>query len=212
MPAKSKIKPEIVLVQHWELPAAVTLGSSVRARGVLLEIRAKLAWPLKRTLDIRGNELVLGLPAGEEEAFANVAAIVADTLVGAPDLPVIPREIEDILAMKSSERHRWLKDGRLRSAGTRTIKLRGRARQITFHVFDPRYVEELLDNDQIVTWREDDIETAARNRELARERAAVARLYKAATKSKPAPKTELDEGPRPELRGWEEFERLGLLR
>ena len=73
----------------------------------------------------------------------------------------LPREIEDILAIKTSERHRWLKDGRLPSAGTRTVRLRGRARKITFHVFDPRMVEDLLHSDTIESWREDDALTAA---------------------------------------------------
>jgi hypothetical protein len=36
-------------------------------------------------------------------------------------LPIIPRELEDILTIKASERHRWLKAGRLPSAGTRTV-------------------------------------------------------------------------------------------
>ena len=70
-------------------------------------------------------------------------------LEGIDKLPVLPREIEDILAIKTSERHRWLKDGRLASAGTRTVRLRGRARKITFHVFDPLAVEDLLTSDTI---------------------------------------------------------------
>lgn len=60
-------------------------------------------------------------------------------------LPVIPREIEDILTITTGERRRWLEDGRLPSAGTRTVKLRGRARQITFHVLDPAIVVDILD-------------------------------------------------------------------
>jgi hypothetical protein len=56
---------------------------------------------------------------------------------GIADLPIIPREIEDILTITASERKRWLEDGRLPSAGTRTGRLQGRARKITFHVFAP---------------------------------------------------------------------------
>lgn len=63
----------------------------------------------------------------------------------AETLPVISREIQDILTIKTSERHRWLADGRLACAGTRTVRLNGRARRITFHVFDPKVVEDLLD-------------------------------------------------------------------
>lgn len=212
MPSSPKAKIIPVLVQEWTLPAALTLGSSVRARGIMLEIRAKLAFPLKRALDIRGAVLVLGLPEGADDAFATVSAIVEQTLADAAGLPVIPREIEDILAMKSSERHRWLKDGRLRTAGTRTIKLRGRAREITFHVFDPRYVEDLLDSDQVSAWREDDIEAAAENRRRARERARLLRAPKAVAAPAATYAGGLEEGERPALAGWAEFERLGLLR
>ncbi|MGO4843255.1 hypothetical protein AB4144_64370, partial [Rhizobiaceae sp. 2RAB30] len=70
--------------------------------------------------------------------------MISVALRGIEDLPVIPREVEDILTISSVERHRWLKDSRLQSAGTRTVKLRGRARKITFHVFDPRHIEDLL--------------------------------------------------------------------
>ncbi len=69
------------------------------------------------------------------------------------DLPVIRREVEDILTISSGERHRWLKDGRLQCAGTRTVKLRCRARKITFHVFDPRRIEDVLDRDLVSVWR-----------------------------------------------------------
>lgn len=34
------------------------------------------------------------------------------------------------------------------------MKLRGRARKITFHVFDPRVVEDILDRDLVTVWRE----------------------------------------------------------
>lgn len=76
----------------------------------------------------------------------------------------IPREVEDILSITSAERHRWLKDGRLRSAGTRTVKLRGHAKRITFHVFDPRHIEDLLDRDLVSIWREDDAIASTENR------------------------------------------------
>jgi hypothetical protein len=69
-------------------------------------------------------------------------------------LPVIPPEIQDILTSSTTERHRWLSDGRLRSAGTRRVKLRGRGRKITFHVFVPRVVEDILDRDLVTVWRE----------------------------------------------------------
>ena len=52
-------------------------------------------------------------------------ASTSKTLDGIETLPVIPREVEDILGISTTESHRWLKDGRFPSAGTRTVNLRG---------------------------------------------------------------------------------------
>ena len=202
MPAKPKKTAAYPLIRQWELPAAATLGSSVRTRGILLEIRARLLGPMKRMIDLEAGVLTLRMPEGADAA--PILSIVDSTLDGIENLPVIPREIEDILAISTTERHRWLKDGRLVSAGTRTVKLRGRARQITFHVFDPRHVEDILDRDLVDLWREADVETAAENRRRARWKARLTR----AEKSKPVPA----DPSRPSLAGWEEFEREGLLR
>ena len=38
---------------------------------------------------------------------------------------------------------------------------------VTFHVFDPRVVEDILDRGVIDTWREDDAEKAVENRRRA---------------------------------------------
>ena len=209
----SKQKPPAAphLTQEWTLPAAATLGSSVRAKGILLEIRAQLPHALKKTVDIRGAVIILGLPEGGDADFHTVSAIVSKTLVGIESLPVIPREIQDILNITPTERHRWLKDGRLPSAGTRTVKLHGRARKITFHVFDPRRVEEILDGDLVSAWREDDIETKAENRRRARESAAFARMQKKLPAARPSD-TGRDEKTGQTLAGWAEFEASGLLR
>ena len=211
MAPKRKPPALAVFVQEWTLPATATLGSSVRAKGILLEIRARLPWAHRKLLDVRGTVLVLGMPDGMEEDFHRAAAIVSEVLAEADDLPIIPREVEDILTISTSERHRWLKDGRLPSAGTRTIRLRGRAREITFHVFNPRLVEDLLDRDAVATWREIDAETAAENRRRA---AAARRLVRLSKATEAAPTTSRSEkdAARPALKGWEEFEREGLLR
>lgn len=206
-PKSKQIIPP-VFVKEWDLPAAATLGSSVRAKGILLEVRAKLPATAKKLLDVRGSALVLGLPEGEEEQFAALSAKVDTALVGIESLPIIPREIEDILTIKTSERHRWLKDGRLPSAGTRTVKLRGRAKKITFHVFDPRKVEDLLDSDQVTNWREEDIATAAEKR---RQAAWKRKLVKAEAAEKAKPKG-MEESDAPNLAGWEAFMREGLLK
>ncbi|CDX39493.1 conserved hypothetical protein [Mesorhizobium plurifarium] len=125
-------------------------------------------------------------------------------------LPVIPREVEDILTISSGERHRWLKDGRLQSAGTRTVKLRGRARKITFHVFDPCHIEDVLDRDLVTVWREEDTAATAENRRRAAAKAALKRAQKRGRAS--SSDSTWDEDPPSKLRGWEDFAGEGLLR
>ena len=134
--------------------------------------------------------------------------IVEDTLVGIEDLPVIPREVEDILMITTAERHRWLKDGRLKSAGTRTVKLRGRARKITFHVFDPRHIEDVLDRDLVSGWREEDALAAAENRRRAAGKAAQTRAGKRASKASTGQRQAVTTS----LTGWDDFDSDGLLR
>ncbi len=195
------------LTQQWTLPPAATLGSSVRARGILLEIRAHLPWVLRMQLDIEGMVLTLRMPKDETDDFRAAAADVSAVLKRAESLPVIPREVEDILTISATERHRWLKDGRLQSAGTRTVKLRGRKKKITFHVFDPRHIEDVLDRDLMTLWREEDAATAAENRRRAAGKAALARARKQGGKAASAGDEEHGE-----LQGWEEFESEGFLR
>lgn len=211
MPRAPKKPPvNLTLVAGWPLSPAATLGSSVRARGILLEVRSRLPLAVRKALDVRGSELVLKMAEGEETAFAATSASVAAALDGIENLEIIPREIEDILTIKTSERHRWLGDGRLPSAGTRTVKLRGRARKITFHVFDPRVVEDLLNGDTVEAWREADAETRAENRRRA---AWKARLRREEKKAMPvSPDAGRDESSGQKLSGWDEFEREGLLR
>ena len=197
------------LRHEWPLPSAATLGSFVRAKGIVLEIRARLPKPLKKALDLEAGLLVLKLPPEAEDQFAAAAAVVTQALVGIESLPVIPREIEDILTISTTERHRWLKDGRLPSAGTRTVKLAGRAKKITFHVFDPRQVEDLLDRDMVVNWREEDAERAAENR---RQAAWKNKLKRAEKQAQATPSLQSEGEARPQLIGWAEFERDGPLR
>lgn len=206
MPRASRKSPQnLTLFAEWPLPPAATLGSSVRAKGILLEIRARLPVKLRKALDMRGATLVLAMEEGADSEFASVSAAVEKALDGIESVEVIPREIEDILSIKTSERHRWLKDGRLPSAGTRTVKLRGRARKITFHVFDPRMVEDLLSGDQVEAWREEDAETAAENRRRA---AWKAKLKRAEAKAPPVSSDSgRDEKTGQKLAGWDEFER-----
>ena len=203
MTAKQKPADPTDLVHTWTLPFAATLGSGVRAVGIDLEVRARLPATARKALTTKAHELTLRLPRDAATDFGKLVARITAALEGIEALPLLPREIEDSLGIKTSERHRWLKDGRLPSAGTRTVALRGRARKITFHVFDPRLVEDILDRALVDTWREDDALTAAENRR----RAAWKTKLKRESKAQPS-----DNPDHPDLQGWAEFEREGLLR
>lgn len=210
--ANRKNKAARRLIEQWPLPPAATLGSSVRGKGILLEVRARLPVTARKLLDIDTGHLVLRVPEDTDDDFHDVVEIVSVTLRGIEDLPVIPREVEDILTITSAERHRWLKDGRLQSAGTRTVKLRGRARKITFHVFDPRHIEDVLDRDMASVWREQDASAAIENRRRAAGKAALTRAGKLARKAAPTSDAKSADAATPALRGWEDFDLDGLLR
>lgn len=203
-------KSDIEVIKTWTLSAAITMGSSVRAKGLLQEIQARLPATSKKAVSLEGVDLVLAMPAHEKTAFNAAVSVVSKAVEEAPSLPVIPREIQDILGMKTSERHRWLADGRLPSAGTRTVRLAGRARQITFHVFDPKVVEDLLDRSAIDEWRVEDAEAKAEKRAKAAYERKVARLAKKKEQTKKADRA--TEDPASSLQGWDDFHLDGLLR
>lgn len=194
---------------EWPLPSTVTLGSSVRAKGIEREIRRRLPWSTRKHLTVETGKVILHMPGAEAAEFDALSAIVADMLTDIAELPILPSEAEDILSVSSRERHKWLDDGRLQSAGTKTVKLRGRAKSVTFHVFSPGFIEHILDSGLPEIWREEDIVTAAENRRRAAGKAALTRAGKRPTQSrKAAPTGEEATG----LEGWEEFEAEGLLR
>ena len=91
------------------------------------------------------------------------------------------------------------------------MKLRGRARKITFHVFDPRHVEDVLDRDLVAVWREEDAMRTAENRRGAAGKAALTRAQKSRRKAASADRPG-DEVSRQKLQGWDEFDSDGLLR
>lgn len=204
-------KNDVELLRTWTLSPAATLGSFVRAKGILQEIQARLPSALKKSIILEGSDLTLAMPASDKSAFKAAEAIVAKAVEEAPSLPVIPREIEDILTIKTSERHRWLADGRLQSAGTRTVRLNGRARQITFHVYDARAVEDLLDRGAVDEWRVEDAEAKAEKRLKAAYQAKLTRSLKKTRKAKTTSKDTSTEPPT-RLKGWDEFDVDGLLR
>ncbi|CDX12530.1 conserved hypothetical protein [Mesorhizobium plurifarium] len=210
MGVRRKIEPNTKLIAEWPLSPTATLGSSVRARGIFLEMRARLPAASRKLLHIESRVLTLRLPEGSGADVEAAAAIVSNATRDIEELPVIPREVEDILTISSGERHRWLKDGRLQSAGTRTVKLRGRTRKITFHVFDPRHIEDVLDRDLVTVWRQEDAAAAAENRRRAAAKAALKRAQKRGRAG--STDSSEDEDPASKLRGWEDFAGEGLLR
>jgi hypothetical protein len=211
MPKRSKIDPTPQLTREWALPPAASLGSSVRCKGILNEIRSRLPLHARKSLTHVGTMLVLSMPADPSETFKATEAVVSNALSGIEALPIIPRELEDILTVSTTERHRWLKDGRLVSAGTRTVKLHGRAKKITFHVFDPSHVENILDRDLVSAWREDDVLAARARRSHAAATRALMRKAKTTPPAEPHFSGQEEEA-RPLLAGWEEFARENLLR
>lgn len=201
-------KPDIELIRTWRLPASATLGSAVRAKGILLEIRARLPAASKKSVELDAGEVTLAMPAAAKTEFKAAVGIIAQAMSELDTLPVIPREIQDILTIKTSERHRWLADGRLPSAGTRTVRLNGRAKRITFHVFDPKVVEDLLDRGAVDEWRVEDAEAKAEKRREAAYKAKLTRTLKNKAKPSAALKPSSTEA----LEGWDDFEGSGLLR
>jgi tRNA threonylcarbamoyladenosine modification (KEOPS) complex Pcc1 subunit len=202
---------DIELLRTWTLSPTATMGSALRVKGILQELRARLPAASKKSLGLEGNDLTLAMPARDKAAFNAAAALVAMAMRDIESLPVIPREIQDILTIKASERHRWLADGRLPSAGTRTVRLNGRARKITFHVFDARVVEDLLDRGAVDVWRDEDADAKAERRQRAAYQAKLTRSLQKAGKTKKVSGEKLRE-PSPELRGWDDFDGDGLLR
>jgi hypothetical protein len=199
------------LVAEWVLPSSVTLGSIVRTKGIEREIRSHFRWPERRCIAAETGRIILQMSGSEVDQFRTAAACVEDALQGIEALPVLPSEVEDILTISSRERHKWMKDGRLKSIGTRTVKLRGRAKAVTFHIFDPRDIEDALDRDLPTMWREDDVVAAAENRRRAAGKAALRRGSKTSSNAVATGNTQTD-GEASRLDGWEAFEAQGLLR
>lgn len=121
-----KVTTAATFAKTWALSSAATLGSLVRGTGILLELRARLPFAWRKSLNLTGGSLILAMPEGSEDDFGSAAVAISHALEAIESLPVIPREIEDILAISTSERRRWLDDGRLPNAGTRTVIARSR--------------------------------------------------------------------------------------
>jgi hypothetical protein len=178
--------------------------------GIEREIRAHLPRAVKKSVTTEVGRIVLHMAEGQTDEFRAASTKISKTLRAIEALPVLPREAEDILTISSRERHKWLKDGRLKSIGTRTVKLRGRAKAVTFHVFDPQDIEDILDRDLPAVWREEDLKAAAQRRRRAAGKAALTRAGKGDSMPADARKGRQD-AERPKLQGWDTFEADGLL-
>ena len=165
----------------------------------------------KKSVTVAAGLVELRMPEGEIEEFRSAAAKIAEILDGVGQMPVLPSEVEDILSISSNERHKWVKSGRLKSIGTRTVKMRGRAKAVTFHIFDPRHIEEVLNGDLSEIWRDEDTQAAAENRQRAAGRAALRRAQKNQTKDGKVDHDDEDAAHSP-LDGWDAFAAEGLLR
>lgn len=197
------------LIAEWSLPPNTTLGSSVRSFSIELEIRRRLPWPVRKFVHVQGNVVHLRMPPDGMELFTSTSQQVEKAMEGSATWPVLPSELEDILGISSRERHKWMKAGRLQSAGTRTIKLRGRAKAVTFHVFDPQHIEDVLDRDLPAIWREEDADASSDNRRRAAAKARLTRQRKGKRYDDGASE---DADPGVELEGWDAFAAEDLLR
>nr|WP_019859484.1 hypothetical protein [Mesorhizobium loti] len=204
--------PKESVVAEWPLPPSATLGSSMRLKGIEREVRARLPWVVRKFAKAETGRIVLRMLKTDADAFQAASATISRTLEGIEALPVLPREAEDILAISARERHKWLKDGRLKSIGTRTVKMRGRSKAVTFHVFDPRHIEDILDRDLASAWREEDAREVTENRRRGAGKAALTRAGKREPKARSARSLGKDDAPPPRLEGWDTFEAEGLLR
>jgi len=200
------------LTAEWPLAPTATLGSSVRGKGIERELRARLPLAVRKHLKAETGRIVLRMPKDQADAFNVAFATIAHDLAGIDELPVLPREVEDVLTISSRERHKWVKDGRLQSIGTRTVKMRGRSKKVTFHVFDPRHIEDILDRDMPSVWREADAQAVAENRRRGAGKAALTRAGKGERKTNVATRRRNKGEARPQLDGFDAFEDVGLLR
>jgi len=199
------------LVAEWSLPSSATLGSSVRSAGIERELRRRMPMGARKSVSVAGGSVSLCMPEAEAETFNSASTKISETLKGIGQIPLLPSEVEDVLSISSRERHKWLKDGRLKSAGTRTVKMRGRAKAVTFHVFDPRHIEDVLDGDLPAIWRDEDALTAAESRQRAAGKAALKRSGKHKSPGGVA-RTGATSAQPPQLDGWDAFDAEGLLR
>lgn len=80
------------LIKQWPLPTSATLGSSVRGKGILLEIRSRLPLTMRKSLDLEPGLPIMSMPGRAKAEFHSASTIVSEPLRGIEAMPVIPRE------------------------------------------------------------------------------------------------------------------------
>src|SRR5690606_20713152 len=80
MPKSPKPKPPTRLIQEWPLSPAATMGSAVRAKGILLEVRAHLPFAERRLMHVESGALVLRVPEDDPDDHLTTADAVTSQL------------------------------------------------------------------------------------------------------------------------------------
>jgi hypothetical protein len=73
-------KNDVELIRTWTLSTAATLGSAVRAKGILQELQSRVPAASKKSLAVDGTDIILAMPASEKAVFNAAAAIVAKAM------------------------------------------------------------------------------------------------------------------------------------
>lgn len=93
MPKKKKTSSP-ALTHTWTLSPAESFGSTVRVKGILLEVRAGLPVAVRKSLGAEEMDLTLSMAEDSRDMFVSTASAISNALRGIERLPVIPREIE----------------------------------------------------------------------------------------------------------------------
>lgn len=72
---------------------------------------ARLAFSDRKRLTVEAGQVRLSFDAGEDKRLEAAAAVIASVLDRIDALPVLLREIEDVLTILAGERVKWLKNG-----------------------------------------------------------------------------------------------------
>jgi hypothetical protein len=66
---KKSMSTSLPLIGEWPLPPSATLGSSVRAKGIEREVRARLPWAVRKFVKVETGRIVLRMSETEPDEF-----------------------------------------------------------------------------------------------------------------------------------------------